>query len=54
MSSNSKESQKSIQENTQKMMEDANLKKSHAEIGRSGRVASVQRNPSIPSKDKRR
>ena len=54
MSSENRESQKGIRENTQKMMEDANLKKSHAEIGRSGRVVCIQRNPSIPSKDKRR
>ena len=52
MSSENRESQESIQRNSQKMMEDAHLKKSHTEIGRSGRVASIQRNPSIPSKDK--
>ncbi|MDA8150675.1 MAG: hypothetical protein M0041_06085 [Nitrospiraceae bacterium] len=52
MSSNSRKSQEEISKTADLMRREAGNEKGETKIGKSGRVVTIERNPSVPSKDK--
>ena len=53
MSSNSRKSQEEISKTADLMRREAGNEKGETKIGKSGRVVTIERNPSIPLKDKK-